>query len=157
MNVVNIDRFGNTPLIGACIDNDIDEAREIIDSFDHHSNSAVRNARRINPGQVNNEGKTALIYACEHHNNDLALLVLRTKLSNPDHETPDGKTALSIAQESQEMQEFIIEIISGDYVEIKELDDFEFIDAELSLENDDFLNDLSVQHCRFTDFTPLKI
>jgi len=153
------DRHGNTPFMNACRNNDIYKARKMI----LHSNYAFGTILIINPGHVNNEGKTALIYACENHNNDLALLVLRTNLSNPDHETPDGRTALSIAQESQEMQEFIIEIIRGDYVEIKELHNFEFRDAELFRNTTGIqrpagtqgavaLKNLSVEHCGFTNF-----
>jgi hypothetical protein len=55
------------------------------------------------------------------------LLILRTGYSNPEHiSSRDRNTALQIAQQYPEMQEFIIELINGNYLDRVELDDFEF-------------------------------
>jgi uncharacterized protein YjbI with pentapeptide repeats len=156
MNIVYLDLEGNTPLIRACIANDIEEAREILESPYHHRNSPRRNAQRLNPGNVNNEGKTALIYACEHHNNELALLLLRTDASNPEHETPEGKTALQIAQESPHMQEFILEMINGDYLSKIELYNFDFIEGKISVSSNNGISDLMVSHCNFSNFDEIN-
>lgn len=150
MNYVYLDQQGNTPLIRACIDNDIEEARNILESPYHHQNPR-RNSQRINPGHVNNEGMTALIYACEHHNSELAILILKTNVSNPEHITPQGETALSIAQEFPEMQDFILEIINGGYIDVPEINNYEFLEGIISVRKTDPTS-ITLVHCIFSEF-----
>jgi hypothetical protein len=81
-----VDSFNNTALMFACKDSNMTQlALELISTG------------QSKPDQVNNNGNTALIYACEYDMTKVALALIQTGNSNLSHVNKDGNTALILA------------------------------------------------------------
>ena len=73
-------------LINACKSKDTEKALDLI-------------MNNTNLDIVDSYGRTALMWACHYEMKEVALELIKTGKSNPEHITKDEKTALSLACE----------------------------------------------------------